>query len=74
MSFKDQRIQAIHWPPSSSDMNLIEPILAHVMKELSSNPLTTLRELRMGVQQIWNEIPKDSLERLYDGMTRRVDA
>ena len=54
-------------------MNLIEPILAHVMKELRSNPQTTLRELRMGVHRIWNEIPKDSLERLYDGMTRRVD-
>ena len=26
----------------------------------------------MGVKKIWNEIPKDSLERLYDGMTRLV--
>ena len=55
-------------------MNLIEPILANVIKELSSNPPTTLRELRMGVHQVWNKKPKDSLERLYDGMTRRVDA
>ena len=30
--------------------------------------------LRMEVHQIHNEIPKDSLERLNDGMTRRVDA
>ena len=69
MSFEDQRIQVIHYHPSSLDMNLIEPMLAHVMKYLSSNPLTTLRELQMRVHQIWNEIPKDSLERLYDGMT-----
>ena len=55
-------------------MNLIEPMLAHVMKEFIRNPKTTLRELRMGVHQIWDEIPKDSLKRLYDGMTRRVDA
>ena len=54
-------------------MNRIEPALAHVMRELSHNPPTPSRELRMRVHRIWNEIPKDSLERLYDGMTRRVD-
>ena len=55
-------------------MNLVKHILAHVMRDLSHNPPTALRELRMRVHQIRNEIPKDSLERLYDGMTRRVDA
>ena len=59
-------------------MNLIEPTLAHLIKDLSSNPPTTLQKLRMEVHQILNKIPKDSLERLFDGMTRgmtrRVDA
>ena len=52
----------------------MEPILAHVMRELNHSPPTTIRDLRMRAHQILNEIPKDSLERLYDGMTRRVDA
>ena len=64
--FEDPGIQVIHQPPSSPHMNphmnLIEPILAHVVRELSHNPPTTLRELRMRVHQIWNEISRDYLE------------
>ena len=41
-------------------MNCLEPILAHVMKELSHNPPTDL-EL-------------NTLDCLYDGLTRRDDA
>ena len=50
---------------------LIEPILAGVMRGLSHNNFTKATN---EVHQIWDEIPKDSLERLYDGMTRCVDA
>ena len=56
-------------------MNLIEPTLAHVMRKLSHSTPTTLRELRMRVYQIWDNTQGfHAMERLYDGMTRRVNA
>ena len=55
-------------------MNLIEFIWAHVMRKLSNNPPTTLKVLQVRVYQIWNDLPEDSLARLYDRMARPDDA
>ena len=50
----------MQWPPSRPDMNIMKFIRAHVMRELSYNPPTTFRKLRVRVHHIWNEIPQDT--------------
>ena len=60
-------------PPGSPDRNLIESILAHVMREFSHNHPRTVREPQLRSTRFKIKIPKDILEQLYDEMIRRVD-
>ncbi|GFW68204.1 transposable element Tcb1 transposase [Trichonephila clavipes] len=63
-------ITTLHWPARSPDLSPIEPIWVHLGWRVG-HP-TSLNELEVRLQQIWNEMSQDIIQNLYASMPDRI--
>ena len=72
--FEQEHITVLPWPANSPDLNLIEHVWAYMKKQLDQYPeiLKDENELWERVQDIWEHLPKDLLEKLYASMPERL--
>ena len=69
-------IRAIPWPSCSPDMNLIEHVwgyLDRLLRAYRPQPKNK-EELKVILEKLWNSIPLDYIQALYESMPRRVNA
>lgn len=69
-------INTMNWPACSPDLNPIEHVwdmLGKRVKEREVAP-ATVDELRLALQEEWQNIPQDAIRNLIDSMDRRMQA
>ncbi len=73
---KDQEFQTMTWPAQSPDLNPIEHLWSHVKRKLNQfeSPPKGINELWERVQQVWNEIDKETCSNLIRSMPSRIEA
>lgn len=62
------------WPSQSPELNPIEHLWDEIGRRLRNDHSSNETELFEKVKRIWNEIPKQTLEKLVDSMPRRCQA
>ena len=72
----DWNIDVIDWPAQSPDLNPIEHLWDHIEREISrvEAPRGGLNGLFARVQEIWDEIDLEVVEKLVDSMPERCQA
>ena len=71
--FLENKWEVLDWPPYSPDLNIIENLWAIVKKRLAKQ--TVLWEnLDEKVQEIWNSIDLETIQKLYDSISDRLKA
>ena len=59
------------WPPNSPDLSAIELIWSIIKGMMNIFPPTTIEELKVLIQKIWNAIPKEMCERIIEHIKKR---
>lgn len=59
------------WPPNSPDLSAIELIWSIIKGMMNIFPPTTIEELKVLIQKIWNAIPKEMCERIIEHIQKR---
>ena len=69
-------IQSLMHPPSSPDLNCIEPLWAHLKNAVADIPGShhSLESLKAAAIQVWNELTIDQMESIMGSMKERVRA
>ena len=62
------------WPPYSPDLNIIETIWAIMKKRLEASPVKTIEELKRVIQEIWDNLSFETINRLVDSIPKRLRA
>lgn len=73
---RDQGIEALPWPAQSADLNPIEHVwdILKVQIGRRARRPTSIHELWVVVQEEWDLISPEIVQRLYESMPRRVQA
>jgi len=73
--FQRQQITVLDWPAYSPDMNIIENLWGHMVREVypGGKVYRNVNQLEVAVQRVWNDIPLEYVQNLFDSMPRRVD-
>ena len=73
---RQNAISILPWPAHSLDLNPLEhlwDILGGKIREITPQ-VQTLLELEAALHQEWQQIPQQQIQRLVQGMRRRLDA
>ena len=65
-----RQVLVLPWPSQSPDLNLIENVWLWMKNRLNKNPPTTKQELIQRIFEVWNEVPAQFLQNLYDYPTK----
>jgi len=71
--FEERNIKLLSWPPKSPDINIIENLWAYLKNKLKASYSNT-GELEEDIVNIWENIPSDLIENLYDSIPERIQA
>lgn len=67
-------IPLLDWVASSPDLSPIETLWGEMKKELRKNPARTKEELRVRLQEIWDNFTPEFCQGLVDTMPRRIES
>ena len=67
-----QRIKQFIWPANSPDMNIIENIWSVIDNKLLKFTINNVDELINALQTAWIDISKETLEKLFESLPKRV--
>ena len=72
--FQEQGVPLFDWPALSPDLNPIENLWGHLVKQIYANgrQYDHLSDLKEAVQQAWTNIPLSYLQQLINSMKDRV--
>ena len=62
------------WPPNSPDLSLIENVWAYVQRKINAEGCKTFEEFKDKVMHIFQNLPQQMLNNLYQGMSSRLTA
>ena len=65
-------IEVLPWPSQSPDLNPIEHLWSYMKCEYEKTPVTSKKELRKRISNIWSSIPTEMTERLVKSMKNRL--
>ena len=68
---EENGIQTLEWPPYSPDLNIIENLWGFMKKSLSSQVILW-NDLESKIWELWNTIPSDFIENLYNSLPERI--
>lgn len=73
--FKTNKINVLEWPSNSPDLNIIEHVWAYIKRQLDNyeEPPKNLDELWEHVQQIWETMPYNFIQELYESIPRQIE-
>ena len=71
--FSENEWEVLDWPPYSPDLNIIENLWAIVKIRLAKQSVSW-ENLEEKVQEIWNSIELESVQKLYDSIPERLEA
>lgn len=72
--FQENHIPVIKWPSSSPDLSPIETLWHVMKKKLRTAPVRTVDELKLKLQEIWNNFTPEFCNSLVQTMPRRIEA
>ena len=74
--FKESGIPLLFHPPSSPDLNPIEPVWHELKKVLRALPHlpNTIQELRAAILSVWDTLPIEDVDKHINRMPDRVEA
>ena len=61
-------------PPNSPDLNPIENVFSLMKRFVRRAAPSTIEELRQSVLDAWESIDLETLQKLFDSMSRRMEA
>ena len=70
-------MQLLPWPAKSPDITLMENVWQYIKNQLNfdqSGPSATRHELILRVEEVWQQIASDYLQKLYQSMPKRLAA
>lgn len=69
-------INKMNWPACSPDLNPIEHVWDMLGRRVRDREVApaTINELRLAIQEEWQNIPQDAIRNLIDSMNRRMQA
>jgi hypothetical protein len=71
---QENLIRVMKWPSQSADLNPIEHLWEEVERRIRCQNFRNKNELMIKRQEVWNEIPQSTLDKLIDSMPRRCVA
>ena len=71
--FRENVREVLDWPPYNPDLNIIENLWAIVKKRLAKQSVSW-ENLEDKVQEIWNSIELETVQKLYDSIPERLEA
>lgn len=72
--FQQRNVQLLEWPALSPDLNIIENIWSWLSRMVYADgkQYHSQNDLRNAVQNAWNTIPSDLINKLYTSMPQRI--
>ena len=70
--FKKNNTEQLKWPANSPDLNIIENVWSILDDKLLNLSINNLGDLKKGIQKAWSEISTDTIEKLFQSMSKRV--
>ena len=71
--FRENEREVLDWPPYNPDLNIIENLWAIVKKRLAKQSVSW-ENLEDKVQEIWNSIELETVQKPYDSISERLEA
>ena len=72
--FDENDINVLPWCARSPDLNPIENLWAWMDRKLIKSQLTSIEELKIEIERLWQEVPREFCMNLIESMPKRVRA
>lgn len=72
--FRSNRIKLLEWPAQSPDMNPIENLWGYLDGHVNKTNVTNKASYFAALQDAWNQIDSEYLQKLVESMPRRLEA
>lgn len=69
--FENNKIKLLNWAAQSPDLNPIEHVWMFMKTQVNKIPCKNLSELKEKIKTVWNNIPKEFVQKLINGMYKR---
>src|SRR6185437_9572370 len=70
--FEENKIKRLEWAPQSPDLNIIENAWDYLENHVPVWARTSRERFFKGLQETWNQMPKDFIEKLVESVPRRL--
>ena len=67
-------LEVMAWPPQSPDLSIIESVWDNMKRQKDLRKPTSTEDLWLLLQDVWNNLPADFLQKLCASVPRRIDA
>ena len=67
-------LEVMVWPPQSPDLNIIESVWDYMKRQKDLRKPTSTEHLWLVLQDVWNNLPAEFLQKLCASLPRRIDA
>ncbi len=68
---EQSNIRVLEWPARSPDLNIIENLWSVIDRKLTENPVTTPRQLKSRIEEIYKETSADYCQKLFKSIHKR---
>ena len=70
---EDQEVlEVVAWPPQSPDLSIIESVWDNMKRQKDLRKPTSIEDLWLVLQDVWNNLPAEFLQKLCASVPRRL--
>ncbi len=70
---EEEVLEVMVWPPQSPDLNIIESVWDYMKRQKDSRQPTSTEDLWLVLQDVWNSLSAECLQKLCASIPRRID-